>query len=488
MYKIRFVLNGLFIFIFIVLVLESRIRAQEAPETPSSGKELFIKNRCSRCHTIGRGRFVGPDLAGVGGRYGKDEIGQWMENPQEIYSARGKSPVNEGYPPMPPLGVPPGEAEAIADYLLSVKTSPSQNAEGGVIKGRVVNETSQEGASGIELTLTAFLGERPTDEKKTTTSDGGLFEFRELPWNRSYAVSVNYDGTQYVTDKMVFDPEEDAKTLDLPIYEPTESDRDISVNAAHMIVQISDEKLAVAEIMVFHNGSRKIYVGKNGLQDGKRETLRFSLPEGASDVEYLTGLTSESVLRTEQGFIDTSGFEPGIRRAVYAYTLPYKSGGNVFEKTVNYPTQGFALLVSDSSNKVKVDGLSGGDVEEIQGGRFLKWTGDNLKPGAKIRIEIVNPLLDGDPLKWVVLGAVAIMIGGSILYSFVIKNKKETVEKDNGLSITDDLEQERKNLIREIAELDDKFEANGIGEEEYKLLRAQKKDRLVEISRTIKKP
>ncbi|MGI9553279.1 MAG: c-type cytochrome, partial [Thermodesulfobacteriota bacterium] len=28
----------------------------------SRGKELFEEKRCVRCHTIGRGQFVGPDL------------------------------------------------------------------------------------------------------------------------------------------------------------------------------------------------------------------------------------------------------------------------------------------------------------------------------------------------------------------------------------------------------------------------------------------
>ncbi|HXG31166.1 MAG TPA: cytochrome c, partial [Thermodesulfobacteriota bacterium] len=57
--------------------------AVDVPEnTPLSGRELFIKNRCANCHTIGRGRFVGPDLKGVESRYSRDQIEEWMENPE----------------------------------------------------------------------------------------------------------------------------------------------------------------------------------------------------------------------------------------------------------------------------------------------------------------------------------------------------------------------------------------------------------------------
>ncbi|HSE84129.1 MAG TPA: c-type cytochrome, partial [Thermodesulfobacteriota bacterium] len=458
--------NIVFFFLFFALALGSGIHAQEAQETNLSGRELFIQNRCVRCHTIGRGRFVGPDLAGVGERYSHNEIKTWIENPQQIYQIKGKSPVNEGYPPMPPLGVSAGDAEKIAEYIVSVKPNIAQNKDGGVIKGRVVNETKEEAVEGVELTLTSFMGDRATDEKKTKTDKDGSFEFKGLPWTSSYAISVKYNGAEYATDKMVFYPEEDTKTLDLPIYEPTESDENISVNAAHMIVQVAEGKIAVAEMMVLHNGGKRIYVGKGDLQNGRREVLRFNLPEGADEVEFLSGLTKDSVIRTEQGFVDTSSIAPGVTRIVYAYTLPYEPGSNVFEKTINYPTQGFILLVSDVGNEVKVEGLSGGDAVQIQDGKFLRWTGENLRADTKFKVEISSPLLSGDMLQWVVLGAIVMLVGGSIFYSVVRRNKP--VGKHSGKHLIDDLKGQRESLIREIAELDDRFEAGEISEGEYR--------------------
>ena len=64
------------------------------------GKDLFLQSRCANCHTIGRGKFVGPDLYKVGERYSREDIIKWMVNSQQIYSATGKMPMNEGYPPM----------------------------------------------------------------------------------------------------------------------------------------------------------------------------------------------------------------------------------------------------------------------------------------------------------------------------------------------------------------------------------------------------
>lgn len=471
----------LFLWIYLGLV-----QAQEEKETPLSGKELFIKDKCVRCHTIGRGRFVGPDLSGVGDRYSRDEIKRWMENSRGIYQTRGKQPINEGYPPMPPLGVSPEESELIADYILTFKP-PAAPKESGVIKGKVVNKSTEKVVGDIDVALTAYLGDRETESIKVRTNNDGLFEFKNLSWNRAYAVSLNYKGTQYETDKLVFYPDEDTKALDLPVYEPTDKGDDISVNINHMIVQISERAITVAELIVFHNGGKGVYIGAKEMPDGERETLKFNLPPGAGDIQFLQGLRGEAVVKTDEGFADTSSVEPGIKKVVYTYTLPYKSGKNILERTIDYPTQSFILLVSDSGVKVKVDGLTAGGTIQVADGRFLQWTGSGISPQTKIRIEISKPILGADLLKWVMLGAVILLIGGGVLYSFVIRSKERVkVVSSPTQSTSQDLEDERKKLIQEIAGLDDRFAAKEIGEEEYKELRSKKKERLVEIIQQLK--
>jgi mono/diheme cytochrome c family protein len=486
-------IKNFFILICIILSSYEEIQAQDKGTTQLSGKELFIKYRCVRCHTIGRGRFVGPDLKGVSGRYGKDEIKRWIVNPQEIYQSRGKMPLNEGYPPMPPLNVSPREAELIADYITTVKTPPLSK-DSGVIKGKVVNNSTEKALVDTDVILTAYLGDKEMGETVVKTNGEGIFEFKNLAWDRSYSISLKYEGGEYITDKLVFSPEEVIKTLDLPVYESTDSDRYITVNISHMIVQISETSLSVAELMVFHNSGKRVYVGSKEIKKGRRETLKFSLPPGASDIQYLSGLTSDRVVGTNQGFVDTSSIEPGIKRVIYAYTLPFESGKDIIEKVINNPTDSFVLLVSDTGAEVKVDGLAKGGATEIPDqGRFLQWSGAEIPLGTKIRIEIGDTrLLAQDYLKFATFGVLAIVVVIGVLYSFIIKPNDKSKAKDASLTImtdqyvTRDLEEERKILIREIAELDDSFEAKEITEEEYTRMRSIKKGKLVEITRKIK--
>jgi len=153
--------------------------------TMPSGEELFIENRCVRCHTIGRGKFVGPDLAGVAERYPKEEIIKWIMDPQFIYKLKGKMPLNEGYPPMPPLKVTPESARSIAQYLITATPSKT-DSPGGTIKGKIENRSSNEAAVDTEIVLTSFMGDKPTDETSMKSDAKGNYEFRDLPWDRSY--------------------------------------------------------------------------------------------------------------------------------------------------------------------------------------------------------------------------------------------------------------------------------------------------------------
>jgi hypothetical protein len=335
----------------------------------------------------------------------------------------------------------------------------------------------------MELTLTSYLGDRAMEERKSKTDDKGQFEFANLPWDRSYTISLDYKGAEYTTDKMVFYPEENTKTLELPVYEPTESNQHISVNADHMIIQVSDGQISIAEIVVFHNGSKQIYVGKEN-KDGIRETLRFDLPEGAENIQFMDGLASESVVRTERGFIDTTSFGPGIRRVIYAYQLPFKAGKNMIEKRIIYPTGGFVLLVSDTGVDIKVNGLGGSERVNINNERFIRWTGSGLEPGSEIKIELGQSVLSENFLKWVAFGVVLLLVGIGVLYSFRVK-RSSALLKDSTLK-EENLAGEREKLIMEIAELDDKYEAGEIAEGEYRNIRLSKKKRLVSITERIK--
>jgi len=478
------IFTAVLVLLHIIFAADYSAAQQQNPhDMDNLGKDLFIENRCVRCHTIGRGRFVGPDLKNVGDRYSREELIQWIENPQAVYQTLGKMPVNEGYPPMPPMEVHPMAAQAIADYLLTVDIKPD-TAKGGTIIGKVVNETSKEAVSGVKITLTSFLGDKDTGKTEIESGPDGGYKFTDLPWDRSYAVTINYDDAEYSSDKMVFKPGEDTMTVDLPVYEPTTSPEGISITESHFIIQATEEGFSVADLTVFDIAGDRMYVGSTEIGDGKRETLRFSVPEDASNVNFIHGLDPASVVRTKEGFSDTASVLPGPKRVVFAYGLPRDSKETVIEKTIEYPTATLLLLVSETSDEVKVDGLQGGDTVQIENENFLRWTGTNLKPGDTIKVTITGEIVYSDYVKWGAVGILALLVIAGIIYSSTRGGGGEPAKRKPESRET--LMDRRSTLIKEIAALDDSFESGHIDEKRYREIRGSKKDELVELTRRLR--
>lgn len=84
------------------------------------GPDVMAKLGCGDCHSVGGGVVVGPDLGQAAAKYDHQTLVKWIEDPQAIYAARHKHPLNRGFPEMPNLEVKTEDAEAIADYLASI--------------------------------------------------------------------------------------------------------------------------------------------------------------------------------------------------------------------------------------------------------------------------------------------------------------------------------------------------------------------------------
>lgn len=81
------------------------------------GKTLFADLGCDGCHSIGGGDIVGPDLLRASGKYDRTTLIHWIQDPQGIYRALRRKPLNSGFPEMPTLAMTPGDADALVEYL-----------------------------------------------------------------------------------------------------------------------------------------------------------------------------------------------------------------------------------------------------------------------------------------------------------------------------------------------------------------------------------
>jgi mono/diheme cytochrome c family protein len=88
-------------------------------ELAEKGEEAFKNKGCTACHTIGKGKLTGPDLAGVTQRRKLDWIQNQILHPEEMLE---KDPIAKELLAtylikMPNQGVTPEQAQAIIMYL-----------------------------------------------------------------------------------------------------------------------------------------------------------------------------------------------------------------------------------------------------------------------------------------------------------------------------------------------------------------------------------
>jgi mono/diheme cytochrome c family protein len=95
------------------------------------GEELFKTKGCIACHTIGKGRITGPDLAGVTKRRKLDWIENQILHPEVMVE---KDPIAKELlatylVKMPNQNVTPEEAQAIIMYLREKDSEAKEESE-----------------------------------------------------------------------------------------------------------------------------------------------------------------------------------------------------------------------------------------------------------------------------------------------------------------------------------------------------------------------
>jgi mono/diheme cytochrome c family protein len=111
-------------FVFVLSVLIS------FPAFSQSGEELF-KSNCSSCHSIGKGRVVGPDLSGVYNKMNNEWLVSFIKSSQSMVKSGDKDAVaifNEYKIPMPDFNL---TDQQISDIIAYIKQTDGAQPQAG---------------------------------------------------------------------------------------------------------------------------------------------------------------------------------------------------------------------------------------------------------------------------------------------------------------------------------------------------------------------
>lgn len=376
--------------------------------------------------------------------------------------------------------------------LIALITMPDF-AEAAGISGWLNNKTPKgKGVEGVEVTLTAYKNDQEAGKTETTTDKTGRFQFQNLSSKpgETYTVTVRYQGAEYNTERIILENAAATRSLDIPVYDSTTDASQISVKVHHVVFAVGDGTLRAEELLLVRNAGDKAYIGAKEVSGGRRATLQFTLPAGAREVKYGTGLMDCCVVPAEAGFVDTMDVKPGERQVAFSYTLPPTGGRLLFVRPVDYPTEAVEVFVPEGAAQVSGDGVKPAGVVSGQDRRFQRLTGPSLEPPATIALTLDNLPAIGGRWRPYAYASVGLLLLAGVSYPLVRRRRAGSpipvpghvaaARNADPLGPTE-LSLRKVELVAALAELEAGHEAGRIPEKEYRHLRQEKRKALRDV-------
>ncbi|MCE2405270.1 MAG: hypothetical protein J4F43_08965 [Dehalococcoidia bacterium] len=393
---------------------------------------------------------------------------------------------------------------AAAALAAALWVSPAAGEEEGGIAGRVVNGTAGgQAPSGLDVLLVILGVDGTVDTESATTRPDGEFRFDgvSLQEGSTGRITVNYQGVMYSGG---LEPDPSSGSVDLLVYEPTDSLEAVRVSGDVLLIRAADgdeEALAAFEIAEVVNEGDRTFV-PDLEQPAAMKFLRFSMPPEASELDVSSDLAGGGIINVGSGFALTAPLPPGVAQVAYTYRLPYQGNRVELSRTFPLGADAFRLLMETETGTVgESEVLVPIETAEVDGRSYTVSAASDLEPGARLSVTIedlpVPSWLDriGDGLAstsgWRVAipSAVGLIMAALLLYAVrrgpaqVLAPVSATPGGGASPWGSGDPTQTPPALalMREMASLDDSHHRNDVPEEEYRARRGELMAELVRL-------
>jgi hypothetical protein len=248
------------------------------------------------------------------------------------------------------------------------------------------------------------------------------------------------------------------------------------------------------------NASDRVYINRNAV--AHPPTLLLPILAKAIDIQFDDQTVDQMTLRGEGILTYTLPIGPGKDQIMFQYAVPYTAPKYEFSLPLTHDIARFGLYLTDVGATLQSAQLSPapnpmGDTpgapklialtgEKLTAGTTVKATIDKLpsaamEPGKATSTPSSLPFGNNQTIGIIVLALAAGAAVAVIAYPILRKRHQrdeDDFEDEDAAETPDD---PRENLMQQIADLDDAFEAGDITEAEYKKQRAALKAQLAEL-------
>ncbi len=376
--------------------------------------------------------------------------------------------------------------QATSETLPSDATAaPALNL--GSLGGQVTDANGAPAEAGLVVNLHAFDQMQLVYTATTTTNEEGayLFSDLEMPAGRAFLTTLDYEGVVYGSDVAV--AEEGATQLDLPItiYKSTSDTSALSVDRLHYFFEFVDEQtLRVLELYIISNSGDKTIIAP---QEGE-PVLRFTLPPGASNLQFESGQLGERYIQTADGFGDTLPIRPGLGnyQVLYSYELPYDRKLEL-SRPMALHTQAVVILVPEDGIKIKGDELEDAGTREIQGLEYHMYNRAAMTPGSELRLTITGKPSGGaaslslGSQSNLLIGIAALGLALILVGAWLFNRNRQAVVEGSPTATAPTAPPSAESIMDAILALDDLFQEGKLPEEAYIQRRSELKQQLKDL-------
>lgn len=388
--------------------------------------------------------------------------------------------------------IPTQSAQSDASSLTPtgpVDSMPTENpAEVGTVTGTVNNLSGSPVPAGLTVTLHGFDDMQPTFTSTTELASGGTFSFpaTEMPLGRAFIASLVYQDVTYSSDVVQVEKGVQSINLEIPIYDSSSDISPLTVDRLHLLFQYGEPNiLRVVELLIISNPSDKTIVSSTP----GGPVLNFTLPQGATNLQFQDGVLGERYLQTPTGFADTTPIRPGLsqHQIVYSFDLPYKRK-LAFSQPIDLPVSALVVLIPEDGLKIKSSQLQDMGARDVQSISYHMYAGEQLNPGQSLDMTISGNPSGGASVSLgsntnLLIGGLAFLIALAAVVVWIFLRHRRAQMMELNSPIVSELPSEgppanTDTLLDAILTLDDKYKAGELSEEAYRQRRAELKSQL----------
>jgi hypothetical protein len=342
------------------------------------------------------------------------------------------------------------------------------------------------------------------DTLETTTDADGGFRFDGLDADASleYWPEVVYLDVAYTSAEPVqFDGGELALAATVTVYETTDDDSAVYLNSIHFIAESFGEVLRISEIHLLGNSGDRTYVGSAG-EANPPTAVYIPLPENGVGLALEQEESAGRYVEVEGGVMDTEPVPPGPDTSMtfFSYHLLVTGETIPLERHFSYPVSTLSVLVAQPGLNLNSDQLEARGPESFQGRQYEFYVTQDLAADTPL-IMGLTPVEDtsgagqapampaGDQaaarvastrgnqelLRWLGFALAGLAVFGAIVYALTPRRSSGLAGKRSVTASGPDLVRNPKarQLLADLADLDDAFEAGQVDEASYEQQRVE---------------